>query len=145
MLEKIASIGAEQGFLMMFAIVVLFLLCYIIHISMADWKEQKAMERAEKQKDREIAIATNERYAQIIENQSRQIERSTISIQGYQTELRKHTERSDLSFKEVAGKLDDLDDKVKIIGSHSEGLATKEMVADVSDDIRYIKDSLKKD
>ena len=145
MLEKIASIGAEQGFLMMFSIVVLFLLCYIIHIAMADWKEQKALEREEKQKDREIAVATNERYAQIIENQSRQIERSTISIQGYQTELRKHTERSDLSFKEVVGKLDDLDDKVKIIGSHSEGLATKEMVADVSDDIRYIKDSLKKD
>ena len=112
---------------------------------MADWKEQKALEREEKQKDREIAIATNERYAQIIENQSRQIERSTISIQGYQTELNKHTERSELSFKEVVGKLDDLDDKVKIIGSHSEGLATKEMVADVSDDIRYIKDSLKKD
>ena len=145
MLDKIASIGADQGFLMTFAIVALFILCYIIHVGMENWKEQKAIERAERQKDREIAIATNERYAQIIENQSRQIERSTISIQGYQAELNKHTERSDLSFKEVVGKLDDLDGKVKIIGSHSEGLATKEMVADVSEDIKYIKDSLKKD
>lgn len=145
MLDKIAKIGADQGFLMMFAIVVLFILCYIIQVAMSDWKEQKALERAERQKDREIAITTNDRYAQIIENQSKQIERSTISIQGYQSELSKHTERSDLSFKEIVGKLDDLDDKVKIIGSHSEGLATKEMVADVSEDIKYIKDSLKKD
>lgn len=145
MLDKIANIGAEQGFLMTFAIVVLFILCYIIHIAMEDWKEQKALERAERQKDREIAIATNERYAQIVENQSRQIERSTISIQGYQTELSKHTERSELSFKEVVGKLDDLDGKIKKIGDHSDGLATKEMVADVSEDIKYIKDSLKKD
>lgn len=112
---------------------------------MENWKEQKAIERAERQKDREIAIAANERYAQIIENQSRQIERSTISIQGYQTELSKHTERSELSFKEVVGKLDDLDGKIKKIGDHSDGLATKEMVADVSEDIKYIKDSLKKD
>lgn len=145
MLENIAKIGADQGFLMTFAIVVLFILCYIIQVAMSDWKEQKALERAEKQKDREIAIATNERYAQIIENQSKQIERSTISIQGYQTELSRHTVSSSNSFKEIVTKLDDLDDKVKIIGSHSEGLATKEMVADVSEDIKYIKDSLKKD
>ena len=112
---------------------------------MEDWKQQKALERKERQKDREVAIATNERYAQIVENQSRQIERSTISIQGYQTELNKHTERSELSFKEVVGKLDVLDGKIKMIGDQSDGLATKEMVADVSEDIKYIKDSLKKD
>ena len=145
MLEKIASIGAEQGFLMMFSIVVLFLLCYFIQVAVAEWKEEKAIERKEREIDRQIEIDTQNRYTQIIENQSKQIERSTISIQGYQTELNKHTERSELSFKEVVGKLDDLDDKVKIIGSHSEGLATKEMVADVSDDIKYIKDTLKKD
>ena len=145
MLDKIAKIGAEQGFLMTFAIITLFMLCYIIHVAMEDWKQQKALERKERQKDREVAIATNERYAQIVENQSRQIERSTISIQGYQTELNKHTERSDLSFKEVVGKLDVLDGKIKMIGDQSDGLATKEMVADVSEDIKYIKDSLKKD
>lgn len=145
MLDKIAEIGAEQGFLMMFAIVVMFILCYIIHVAMADWKEQKKLERQERQKDRALEIDTNAKYAQIIENQSKLIERATISIQSYQNELIKHTERADNSFKEVVNKLDSLDYKVKQIGIHSEGLATKEMVADVSDDISYIKDKLKKE
>lgn len=145
MLDNIAKISAEQGFLMTFAIVVLFILCYIIHVAMGDWKEQKKLERQERQKDRALEIDTNAKYAQIIENQSKQIERSTISIQGYQSELSKHTESSSASFKEISTKLDDLDYKVKKIGEHSEALATKEMVEDVSLDIKDIKDKLKKD
>lgn len=112
---------------------------------MGDWKEQKAIERQERQKDREVAIENNERYAKIIENQSVQIERSTTSIKGYQDELTKHTEKSSTSFKEIATKLDELDYKVKMIGDHSEALATKEMVEDVSEDIKDIKETLKKD
>lgn len=112
---------------------------------MGDWKEQKKLERQERQKDRALEIDTNAKYAQIIENQSKQIERSTISIQGYQSELSKHTESSSASFKEISTKLDDLDYKVKKIGEHSEALATKEMVEDVSLDIKDIKDKLKKD
>lgn len=145
MLEKIARISAEQGFLMTFAVVFLAILCYIIHIAMGDWREQKALERQERQKDREVAIENNERYAKIIENQSVQIERSTTSIKGYQDELSKHTEKSSTSFKEIATKLDELDYKVKMIGDHSEALATKEMVEDVSEDIKDIKEALKKD
>lgn len=145
MLDKIANIGAEQGFLMTFAIVVLFILCYIIHVAMGDWKEQKAIERKERQLDREIDIKTQDKFNQIIENQSKQIERSTISIQGYQTELTRHTVSSSNSFKEIVTKLDELDSKVKKIGEHSEVLATKEMVEDVSLDIKDIKDKLKKD
>ena len=145
MLEKIAKISAEQGFLMTFSIVVLVILCYIIHVAMADWKEQKALERREKEKDREVAIENNNKYAKIIENQSMQIERSTNSIKGYQEELDKHTQNSSTSFKEVVNKLDNLDYKVRQIGEHSEALATKTMVEDVSEDIKYIKNSLKKD
>lgn len=145
MLDNIARIGAEQGFLMTFAIVVLFILCYIIHVAMGDWKEQKAIERKERQLDREIDIKTQDKFNQIIENQSKQIERSTISIQGYQTELTRHTVSSSNSFKEIVTKLDELDSKVKKIGEHSEALATKEMVEDVSLDIKDIKDKLKKD
>lgn len=145
MLEKIARISAEQGFLMTFAVVFLAILCYIIHVAMEDWREQKALERHERQKDREVAIENNERYAKIIENQSVQIERSTTSIKGYQDELSRHTESSSTSFKEISTKLDELDYKVKQIGEHSEALATKEMVEDVSEDIKEIKDKLKKD
>ena len=112
---------------------------------MADWKEQKALERREKEKDREVAIENNNKYAKIIENQSMQIERSTNSIKGYQEELDKHTQNSSTSFKEVVNKLDNLDYKVRQIGEHSEALATKTMVEDVSEDIKYIKNSLKKD
>lgn len=144
MLEKIARISAEQGFLMTFAVVFLAILCYIIHVAMGDWREQKALERQERQKDREVAIENNERYAKIIENQSRQIERSTTSIKGYQGELSRHTESSSTSFKEISTKLDELDYKVKQIGEHSEALATKEMVEDVSEDIKFIRDNLKK-
>lgn len=145
MLDNIARIGAEQGFLMTFAIVVLFILCYIIHVAMGDWKEQKAIERKERQLDREVQKENAERYADIIKNQSIQIERSTSSIKGYQSELSKHTESSSASFKEISTKLDELDYKVKKIGEHSEALATKEMVEDVSLDIKDIKDKLKKD
>ena len=145
MLEKIARISAEQGFLMTFAVVFLAILCYIIHVAMGDWREQKAIERKERQLDREIGIKTQDKFNQIIENQSKQIERSTISIQGYQTELNRHTETSSASFKEISTKLDDLDYKVKQIGEHSEALATKEMVEDVSEDIKDIKETLKKD
>ena len=145
MLEKIARISAEQGFLMTFAVVFLAILCYIIHVAMGDWREQKAIERKERQLDREIDIKTQDKFNQIIENQSKQIERSTISIQGYQSELTKHTEKSSTSFKEIATKLDELDYKVKMIGDHSEALATKEMVEDVSEDIKDIKETLKKD
>ena len=145
MLEKIAKISAEQGFLMTFAVVFLAILCYIIHVAMEDWREQKAIERKERQLDREIDIKTQDKFNQIIENQSKQIERSTTSIKGYQDELNRHTEKSSTSFKEISTKLDELDYKVKIIGDHSEALATKEMVEDVSEDIKEIKDKLKKD
>ena len=145
MLEKIARISAEQGFLMTFAVVFLAILCYIIHVAMGDWREQKAIERKERQLDREIGIKTQDKFNQIIENQSKQIERSNISIQVYQTELNSHTETSSASFKEISTKLDDLDYKVKQIGEHSEALATKEMVEDVSEDIKDIKETLKKD
>lgn len=145
MIEKIARISAEQGFLMTFAVVFLAILCYIIHVAMGDWREQKALERKERQLDREIDIKTQDKFNQIIENQSKQIERSTTSIKGYQDELIRHTESSSTSFKEISAKLDELDYKVKKIGEHSEALATKEMVEDVSEDIKYIKNSLKKD
>lgn len=149
MLERISNISAEQGFLMTFAVVVLAGICYglsyVIRITMDDWKAQKKIDRAEKQKDREIARESNKQYAQIIENQAIQIERSTTSIRNYQMELGNHTIRSEKSFKEVSDKLDDLDDKVQEIGRCSKALATKEMVEDISTDINNLRETLKKD
>ena len=149
MLERISSISAEQGFLMTFAVVVLAGICYglsyVIRIAMDDWKAQKKIDRAEKQKDREIARESNKQYAQIIENQAIQIERSTASIRNYQMELGNHTKRSENSFKEVSDKLDSLDSKVQEIGRRSKALATKEMVEDISTDINSLRETLKKD
>lgn len=144
MVERIAKISAEQGFLMTFAVITLALLCYIIHNAMKDWQKQKELEREERHMDREIAREQNDKYAQIIANQSTQIERSTSSIKGYQDELCKHTERSDASFKDIIGVLGDLDSKVRKIGDYSETLATKAMVEDVSEDIKFIRENLKK-
>ena len=112
---------------------------------MDDWKAQKKIDRAEKQKDREIARESNKQYAQIIENQAVQIERSTASIRNYQMELGNHTKRSENSFKEVSDKLDSLDSKVQEIGRRSKALATKEMVEDISTDINSLRETLKKD
>ncbi|MDU5912822.1 MAG: hypothetical protein E6Z21_00860 [Anaerococcus vaginalis] len=145
MLERIGRISAEQGFLMTFAIVILTVLCYIIHTAMKDWQKQKELEREERKIDREIAREQNDKYTQIVANQATQIERATNSINLYQDELTKHTDKSSKSFEVMEERLDTLERMVEEIGEHCENLATREMVKEMSEEIKRLRSDLKKE
>lgn len=145
LIQTLAKIGLDSG--ISFVISIVFLVCFLVGLSVfyKNWTSQKAWERKraeekDKQDNENIKELRelNKQFAYTMAN-------STIRIDGFDKVLERHKEDSNHCFENIDNKLDQLDDKVKVIGNTQDKLATKEMVEEVSEGIQEIRQELKKD
>lgn len=145
LLETLAKIGVDRG--ISFVISIVFLACLIIGLGVfyKNWTSQKAWERKRAEEKDKQDIENTKELRELNKQFAYTIANSTLRIDGFDKVLEKHTTESNNSLKNIDDKLDELDNKVKVIGNTQDTLATKEMVREVSDGIQEIRQELKKD
>lgn len=153
--DLFARVGAERGVMFLVTIIFLVLATAGATIFYKNWKDEKAWQRKqaeEKRKDdkeqakKQNALAEEQikKQSEISEKMAYIISDNTLRINAFDKVLEKHTQSSSDSFKIIDNKLDTLEDKVQIIGECQDKLATREMIEDVSEDIKEIRSALKK-
>lgn len=71
------------------------------------------------------------------------VDNNTSAISRYTADLKKHGEESKKSFDHMEEKFDEIEEKLDITQRTAENAATKEMVAEIGEDIKAIKKDLK--
>lgn len=127
------SVGGKGNFLI---IVLLFAVGFI------GYKARTAIERIvgeyldESKENRALAHNQTKEIQQVVEN-------NTATLASYASDLKQHSEDSKKSFRDLEEKFDEIEEKIDLTQKTAKTLATKEMVAEIGEDIKDIKKELK--
>lgn len=138
-----AEIEADRGLAVLMALVFLLLILSGAIAFYKNWKDQKAWER--KRADRKDKLEEENLKAGRETNKflAGVLAKNTSTMNDLETKIINHQEYSSDILQKFDVKLDNIDDKVKVIGHTQDRLATKEMVEDVSQDIKEMRKEIR--
>lgn len=138
-----AQIEADRGLAVLMALVLLLLILSGAIAFYKNWKDQKAWER--KRADRKDKLDEDNLKAnrETTKYMAGIVASNNLKMESLEGTIINHQEHSSNILQRFDTKLDNLDDKVKIIGYTQDQLATKEMVEDVSKDIKDMRKELR--
>ena len=141
--ERMAEIEADRGLAVLMALVFLLLILSGAIAFYKNWKDQKAWER--KRADRKDKLEEENLKAGRETNKflAGVLAKNTSTMNDLETKIINHQEYSSDILQKFDVKLDNIDDKVKVIGHTQDRLATKEMVEDVSQDIKEMRKEIR--
>lgn len=141
--ERMAQIEADRGLAVLMALVLLLLILSGAIAFYKNWKDQKAWER--KRADRKDKLDEDNLKAnrETTKYMAGIVASNNLKMESLEGTIINHQEHSSNILQRFDTKLDNLDDKVKIIGYTQDQLATKEMVEDVSKDIKDMRKELR--
>ena len=143
LLIKMAEIEADRGIATLISIIFIGAVFIGLIMMYKNWKDQKAWER--KRADRKDKLDEDNLKAnrETTKYMAGIVASNNLKMESLEGTIINHQEHSSNILQRFDTKLDNLDDKVKIIGHTQDNLATKEMVEDVSQDIKDMRKELR--
>ena len=143
LLIKMAEIEADRGIATLISIIFIGAVFIGLIMMYKNWKEEKAWER--KRADRKDKLEEENLKAGRETNKflAGVLAKNTSTMNDLETKIINHQEYSTDILQKFDVKLDNIDDKVRVIGHTQDRLATKEMVEDVSQDIKEMRKEIR--
>lgn len=121
-------------------IVILFLAIVLIFFSVFLKRYLKSLDE-----QKEMSKENNKNYIEMIRQMTEAITRNTSDVGDFKCGLEDHDTKASESFRQVNSRFDDLEKKVDIIEDKTDNVATKTMITEVKEDLKDLRNSLKKD
>lgn len=122
------------------AIVIIFLAIVLVFFGVFFRRYLKSLDKQE-----EIQDINNENYINLIRQMTETITKNTNDVGDFKCGLEDHDTKASESFRQVNSRFDDLEKKVDIIEDKTDNVATKTMITEVKEDLKDLRNSLKKD
>lgn len=134
-IEEIAqSNGTDRTIVILFLAIVLIFFSVFLKRYLKSLDEQK-----------EMGKENNKNYIEMIAKMTEAITRNTDDVGDFKLGLSEHDRCSNDNFRQVNSRFDDLEKKVDIIEDKTDNVATKTMITEVKEDLKDLRNSLKKD
>lgn len=132
--ELVESQGTDRAIVIIFLAIVAFAFVIFVRRYLKSLDEQK-----------EINKENNKNYIDMIAKMTEAITRNTDDVGDFKVGLSEHDRCSNDNFRQVNSRFDDLEKKVDIIEDKTDNVATKTMIIEVKEDLKDLRNSLKKD
>lgn len=110
---------------------------------MNNWKSQKAWERERASKKDNLEEKRVKETVELNKYLANVLARTDLSIKTYSTQLEEHSKTAKDDFKNIGRRFDKLDTQLEILKDQSETLASKEMLDEVGENVKIIREQLK--
>lgn len=132
--EMAQSNGTDRTIVILFLAIVLIFFSVFLKGYLKSLDEQKEMSKE-----------NNKNYIEMIRQMTEAITRNTSDVGDFKCGLEDHDTKASESFRQVNSRFDDLEKKVDIIEDKTDNVATKTMITEVKEDLKDLRNSLKKD
>lgn len=122
------------------AIVIIFLAIVLVFFGVFFRRYLKSLDE-----QKEMSKENNKNYIEMIRQMTEAITRNTSDVGDFKCGLKDHDTKASESFRQVNSRFDDLEKKVDIIEDKTDNVATKTMITEVKEDLKDLRNSLKKD